>query len=177
MKKRRMIPMLVALVCLIAILAACGSEPEETTLPAASTQTSAPTETTEPAVSWETNYLKMDEEVKLVGDTMEDHFVNAGKLKVFGSDIMRNQIKSVTFLDTLADIPSSAWDVSAVGNGSVMAWVKLNAGLYDLYIAAEGGINAVGQFLDALLPDFLPGVQAGQLCGYGNLLAVLQFII
>ena len=61
---------------------------------------------------------------------------------VFGSQYRREQIASVTFLDTLADMPEDAWDVSEAGNRSVMAWVKPNGGLYDLYIGAEGGMQA-----------------------------------
>ena len=54
----------------------------------------------------------------------------------------RNQIRSVTFLDTLADQPADAWDVSESGNGTVMAWVKPDGNRYDLYIAGEGGVSA-----------------------------------
>ena len=103
---------------------------------------SAPTaEDQDPAPAWETNYLMAGERIPLEGSTMEEQMENAAKHPVLGSKLTRDQIRSVTFLDTLEEIPSSAWDVSAVGNGSVMAWTKLNDGLYDLYIAAEGGIN------------------------------------
>ena len=103
---------------------------------------SAPTaEDQDPAPAWETNYLMTGERIPLEGSTMEEQMENAAKHPVLGSKLTRDQIRSVTFLDSLDEIPSSAWDVSAVGNGSVMAWTKLNDGLYDLYIAAEGGIN------------------------------------
>ena len=62
---------------------------------------------------------------------------------VFGNgNYQRNQIRSVTFLDTLADQPADAWDVSESGNGTVMAWVKPRGDLYDLYIAGEGVVSA-----------------------------------
>ena len=61
---------------------------------------------------------------------------------VFGSDYQRTQIRSVTVVDTLADMPEDAWDVSEAGNGTVMTWVKPNGELYDLYIGAEGGVCA-----------------------------------
>ena len=61
---------------------------------------------------------------------------------VFGSEYQRGQIKSVTFLDTLVDMPNDAWDVSEAKNGRVMAWVKSDGDLYDLYIGAEGGVWA-----------------------------------
>ena len=60
---------------------------------------------------------------------------------VFRSQYLRKQIKSVTFLDTLSQMPADAWDVSEDGNRSVMAWVKPDGGLYDLYIGAEGGMR------------------------------------
>ena len=61
---------------------------------------------------------------------------------VFGSDYQRKQIRSVTVVDTLADMPEDAWDVSEAGNGTVMAWVKRNEGQHDLYIGGEGGVSA-----------------------------------
>ena len=68
--------------------------------------------------------------------------VESEKHGVFGSQYRREQIQSVTFLDTLAEMPADAWDVSEAGNRSVMAWVKPNGELYDLYIGAEGGMKA-----------------------------------
>ena len=61
---------------------------------------------------------------------------------VFRSKLRRSQISSVTFLDTLADAPQDAWDVSADKSGSVMAWAVPNGALYDLYLAADGKIEA-----------------------------------
>lgn len=78
---------------------------------------------------------------------------------VLGSGIGRDVIASVTFLDTLDQMPSTAqdstadaedmaglsWDVSWERNGSVMAWIEKSASwddMYDLYIGAEGGVKA-----------------------------------
>ena len=64
---------------------------------------------------------------------------------VFGSDINRELISSLQFLDTLSGAPSDAWDVSQTQDGSVLAWVKPHDGassMYDLYIAGEGGVWA-----------------------------------
>lgn len=61
---------------------------------------------------------------------------------VFGSEIMRNQIKTITFLDSMKEAPETAWDVSELQNGAVMAWVESNGDLYDLYIAGDGGVRA-----------------------------------
>ena len=61
---------------------------------------------------------------------------------VLGSKYRREQICSITILDTLEDAPENAWDVSEAKNGKVMAWVTPNGGLYDLYIAGEGGVSS-----------------------------------
>ena len=68
---------------------------------------------------------------------------------IFNSNIPRSKISAVYFLDTLADAPEDAWDVSLRINryapfseeNTVLAWVVPDSGLYRLYIAAEGGIN------------------------------------
>lgn len=61
---------------------------------------------------------------------------------VFGSEIIRNEIGYVVFESTLKNVPSTAWDVSDDQNGSVMAWVEpYKKGLYELHIAAKGGVN------------------------------------
>ena len=71
---------------------------------------------------------------------------------VFGSDLKRNQISSVTFLDTLQDAPADAWDVSENRDGSVLAWAVKNSSTYswvtnnkthyDLYIGTQGKVTA-----------------------------------
>jgi len=61
---------------------------------------------------------------------------------VFGNAAYaRNSIRTVTFLPTLENMGEGAWDVSLNRNKSVMAWVEKNEGLYDLYIAGEGGVK------------------------------------
>ena len=61
-----------------------------------------------------------------------------GGYVLFNRDIKSSSIRTVTFLDTLVDMPSDAWDVSEAKNGSVMAWVTESN---DLYIAGEGGVK------------------------------------
>lgn len=62
---------------------------------------------------------------------------------VFGNyNLKRNEIVSITFLDTLADTPDSAWDVSLQKDCSVLAWVKGVRGAYALFIAGEGGVRS-----------------------------------
>ena len=51
----------------------------------------------------------------------------------------RTEIASVSVLDTLANKPADAWDVSDEKNGTVWAWV--DEGM-NLFIAGEGGVTA-----------------------------------
>lgn len=51
-------------------------------------------------------------------------------------------IVSVTFLDTLEDMPRRAWHLGQVGaRDKVRGWIKWDNGLGHAYIAAEGGVN------------------------------------
>ena len=62
---------------------------------------------------------------------------------ILGSDISKEQIRTITFLKTLKNMPDNAWDVSADQSGRVKAWVKTrDDGYYDLYIGGEGGVTA-----------------------------------
>ena len=106
-------------------------EPPETTMPPS--ENAVLPETTMPPNTLRSDWIP------------ESYFSNRSEYRVFGSDYRRQQIMSVTFLDTLADMPADAWDVSETGNGKVMAWVKPNQSavqLFDLYIGAEGGVWA-----------------------------------
>lgn len=60
-------------------------------------------------------------------------------------ELKSSMIHSVTFLDTLEDMPQDAWDVSEDGDGTVMAWVlpyEDETGARALYIGGEGGVTA-----------------------------------
>ena len=106
------------------------------TEPEISVQT--PPETTEPAPPqnlWEANVLRND--LASISEPSDAH-----EYSVFGSGYIRQQIDSIVFLHTLQSAPADAWDVSAAGNGSVLAWVKPVGSLYRLYLAGKGGINA-----------------------------------
>lgn len=89
---------------------------------------------------------------------------------VFNSRIARYQIVSVTFLDSLATVGSNSWDVSQNKDGSVQAWTKthgtvsiwmdgetVTSDAYDLFIAAEGGIN--GKYCANLFNGFRNATQ------------------
>ena len=55
-----------------------------------------------------------------------------------GSGIPRASVGSVAFRDTLDGAPAGAWDMSAAGDGSVLAWMEGDA----LVIAGAGGVRA-----------------------------------
>ena len=89
---------------------------------------------------------------------------------VFNSPIARYQIVSVTFLDSLATVGSNSWDVSHNKDGSVQAWTEphdtvsiwmdgqtVTSDAYDLFIAAEGGIN--GKYCANLFSGFRNATQ------------------
>ena len=89
----------------------------------------------------EPNILRQDQIV--IPNKKTYDVLDAARYPVFGSKLQREQIETVTFLNTLRRVPASAWDVSAAGNGSVMAWAVPRGTLYQLYIASAGGINGV----------------------------------
>ena len=71
-----------------------------------------------------------------------DEDMASDDLRVFQSGILRKNVASITFLDTVTDAPEDAWDVSEEGNGCVLAWVTGQAPAYELYIAGRGGVRA-----------------------------------
>lgn len=64
---------------------------------------------------WAGNVLM--EDVCQVSDTEEAYALSA-----LGMDLAREEIGTVTFLDTLEDVPEDAYDVSMNRDGSVLAW-------------------------------------------------------
>ena len=76
------------------------------------------------------------------------HASNANTTNFFGQTFDKSTIKSITFVDN-NNVPSDAFgsmDVSAGGNGSIMAWYYKASDytddnkLYDLYIGSSNGI-------------------------------------
>ena len=122
---KKWIILVLAALCIAAIFSGCGGGVEISP---------EPVETADPEL-WRSNVLGADEIPEEYDGVFFDY-------PVFGSEYQRSQIGSVTILDTLADLPEDAWDVSEAENGTVMAWVEPSGGLYDLYIGAEGGVSA-----------------------------------
>ena len=76
----------------------------------------------------------------LMSDEVANYIVyNGYGAFVMGSSVPRAQINSITFLDTLKDVPADSWDVSEKQDGSVLAWITNGNALY---VGANGGINA-----------------------------------
>ena len=91
-----------------------------------------------PVVTPQNNVLAADVRARMKDETAENS-------PVFGSQTRkRNEILSVTFLSDVSRAPETSRDVSQTGNGSVLAWVEEseNGGLYNLYIAGDGGVVA-----------------------------------
>lgn len=116
-------------------------------------EASAPTSTA--GASWEENILMQDAVDTVI--PLGGYRSSVQMESVFGSKLYRGDISSVTFKSTLNSVPSESWDVSEAQDGSVQAWVEPNSnGQYDLYLAAEGGINGKNACRDLF-------------CGYANL--------
>lgn len=70
---------------------------------------------------------------------MADRHDTSTALVFENESFLRKNIATVTVLDTLANKPADAWDVSDEKNGTVWAWV--DEGM-NLFIAGEGGVTA-----------------------------------
>ena len=122
-----LIPGIAAAVAVIALIISVGSGEKKST-PASSVKApAAQTAATEPVPTV----------------PMEVHTMAAAEL-VFDKDTffwgqeryMRKDVKTLTFQSSLQNVPSSAWDVSEAGDGSVLAWMDNG----NLYVAADGAI-------------------------------------
>ncbi|MBR5538357.1 MAG: BspA family leucine-rich repeat surface protein [Clostridia bacterium] len=126
-------------VCVILSLAACGGEEapvivtgDELGGAVGEVKTDAPVTTeapapVEPAKNYPDNILMKDRHDTSTANVFENE------------KYYRTDIASVTVLDTLANKPADAWDVSDEKNGTVWAWV--DEGM-NLFIAGEGGVTA-----------------------------------
>lgn len=127
---------LITAVCALALaLTACAGGPKETT--PVPEETTVPVETTAPTLPpEETNILRQF--------TLPPNYSGDGEYSnfVYESPYLREQIKTITIVDTLANAPEECWDASEAHNGAVLVWVEPNGELYDLYIGAEGGVWA-----------------------------------
>ena len=135
-----LIPGIAAAVAVIALIISIGSGGKKST-PASSVKApAAQTVATEPVST-----VPMEVHTMAVADFAfdEDAFF-------WGQErYMRKDVKTLTFQSSLQNIPSSAWDVSEAGDGSVLAWMDNG----NLYVAADGAI-APNSNASCLLQDF-----------------------
>ena len=119
-------------------------------------QAAAETEQQAPRTeAWKDNVLMRDRAMETI--PLGGYKSSVGTNPVFGSEhLIRYDICRVIFEDTLKNVPKDHWDVSEAQNNSVLAWTVPGDGeLYELHIAAEGGINGKVACEDLF-------------CGYGN---------
>lgn len=57
-------------------------------------------------------------------------------------ELARRDVVSIDFLSDLSGAPEDAWDMSAAGDGSVLAWSEARRSRYALFIAADGPVRA-----------------------------------
>lgn len=69
----------------------------------------------------------------------ESNVLTKDPFKAFG--INREKVRTITFLDSMDDVPADAWDMGAGASSRVKGWCEWRGGLADIYFAAEGGIN------------------------------------
>ena len=121
-----LIPGIAAAVAVIALIISVGSGGNKST-PAFSVKAPAAQAATEPVPT-----VPMEVHTMTLADYAfdEDAFF-------WGQErYMRKDVKTLTFQSSLQNVPSSAWDVSEAGDGSVLAWMDNG----DLYVAADGAI-------------------------------------
>ena len=124
--------------------------------------TSTPTETptAEPTATPTAEPVKKGTRVLMEDFVSLNEVYSANEFTAFNGTVKRGEIGSITFLDTVDGAPGDAWDVSENSDGSVVAWTVKNEKLYDLYIAAEGGVIA---------PDDCQGL----FCGYREMKSIV----
>lgn len=86
-------------------------------------------------VNWRENRLMADPPQ---GETTDD----AASEAALGGTLTRDEVASVTFLNSLSGQPEGSWDVPQEQDGSVLAWTEGTGERYDLFIGAEGGMAA-----------------------------------
>ena len=121
-----LIPGIAAAVAVIALIISVGSDGKKST-PASSVKAPAAQAATEPVPT-----VPMEVHTMAAADYAFDEdafFWGQGRY-------MRKDVKTLTFQSSLQNVPSSAWDVSEAGDGSVLAWMDNG----NLYVAADGAI-------------------------------------
>lgn len=146
-----------AIVCVIKVLVPALSETQNQFIGTPTEHTAAVQE----AVSenaWKNNILMKDRAMEVIplGGYRSSVMMNT----VLGSDLMRAEISRVVFEDSVENAPEDCWDASEAQDNSVLAWaIPTGADMYELHIAAEGGVNGKMACEDLF-------------CGYGNVTSI-----
>ena len=109
--------------------------------------------------NWEDNVLMRDKINTVI--PLGSYRSSIESESVFGSSLTRWSIRKVVFENSVANAPKDFWDVSQKQDGSVIAWAipcrnMYDREMYELHIAAEGGVNG-----ELACQDLF--------CGYANL--------
>ena len=123
-------------------LCACGRDiPVATEASDPTSSTNATTQTASAPETTPATEVVDETPARPVPDNIMAHYKmknDQGRFVVYGTDsLSRSQITEISFLDTLANMPDTAWDVSEAQDGRVMAWTE---GTH-LYIAGNGGVT------------------------------------
>ena len=97
--------------------------------------TAAPTEAPTEAPAIKANSRVLENKTVLI-DSL------SGDSPSLVQEIMRKDVKTITFLNSLDTAPADAEDISEAADGSVLGWATGSKGNYDLYIAADGSVVA-----------------------------------
>lgn len=72
-------------------------------------------------------------------DSWKSNVMTVDPLGVFSME--KEQVYSVTFLDSTDDAPERPWYMGKGASGRVLGWVEWENGMANVYFAANGGIN------------------------------------
>ena len=127
-----LIPGVAAVVAVIALAISIGSGGKRSTPASSAKAPAAQAVATEPAPT------KSVPTAPVEAHTMAQTELAQGDFTFFWGQrrYTRQDVKTLTFQSSLQNVPSSAWDVSAAGDRSVLAWMDNG----NLYIAANGKI-------------------------------------
>ena len=127
-----LIPGVAAVVAVIALAISIGSGGKKSTPASSAKAPAAQAVATEPAPTETVPTIPVE------AHTMAQTELAQGDFTFFWGQrrYTRQDVKTLTFQSSLQNVPSSAWDVSAAGDRSVLAWMDNG----NLYIAANGKI-------------------------------------
>ena len=135
--RKFLIPALAVVLAIVIALFAFGGKQDTPQKPAQDAQQSTPDQAEDTAQQKQPVIASN----VLMGNTMDDYDKEAEE-PAFNTPVLRKEVGTITFLDTLQDAPADAADASQAQDGGVKAWAVKNGELYDLFIAAQGGVQA-----------------------------------